>query len=87
MEQAQRSGSPAVVDRPAGERYLLLADISGYTGFMTGVEQEHGVDFSGGSPAAYGELVAGPGVAFLESREVELKGIEGSHRLFAVDLT
>ena len=42
----------------AGERYLLLADISGYTGFMSGVEQEHGVDFSGGIPAAYAVLGA-----------------------------
>ncbi len=35
------------------------------------------------------ELVAGggPGIDFLESREVELKGLEGSHRLFAVDLS
>jgi class 3 adenylate cyclase len=33
------------------------------------------------------ELVAGPGIDFLESREVELKGLDGSHRLFAVDLT
>ncbi len=34
------------------------------------------------------ELVAGggPGIDFLESREVELKGLAGSHRLFAVDL-
>ena len=32
------------------------------------------------------ELVAGPGVEFVESREVELKGLEGSHRLFALDL-
>jgi class 3 adenylate cyclase len=40
----------------AGERYLLLADISGYTGFMTGVEHEHGADFSAGIPAAYGVL-------------------------------
>jgi adenylate cyclase len=32
------------------------------------------------------ELVAGPGIEFLESREVELKGLEGSHRLFAVAL-
>ena len=32
------------------------------------------------------ELVAGPGVEFLETREVELKGLEGSHRLFAVAL-
>src|SRR5438876_7234390 len=42
----------------AGERYLLLADISGYTGFMSGVEQEHGIDFSGGIPAAYAVLGA-----------------------------
>lgn len=42
----------------AGERYLLLADISGYTGFMAGVEQEHGVDFSGGIPAGYSVLGA-----------------------------
>jgi class 3 adenylate cyclase len=40
----------------AGERYLLLADISGYTSFMTGVEHEHGADFSNGIPAAYGIL-------------------------------
>lgn len=33
------------------------------------------------------ELVAGPDIDFLESREVELKGLDGSHRLFAVDLT
>ena len=32
------------------------------------------------------ELVAGPGIAFVKSREVELKGLEGSHRLYAVDL-
>jgi len=43
-------------DAPAGERYLLLADISGYTGFMSGVEDAHGVDFSAGIPAAYAVL-------------------------------
>jgi len=32
------------------------------------------------------ELVAGSGLSFRESREVELKGLEGSHQLFAVDL-
>jgi adenylate cyclase len=32
------------------------------------------------------ELVAGTGVGFRESREVELKGLEGSHRLFVLDL-
>ena len=33
------------------------------------------------------DLVAGgPDVTFSEGREVELKGIEGLHRLFAVDL-
>ncbi|MGH2464156.1 MAG: DUF2652 domain-containing protein [Candidatus Limnocylindrales bacterium] len=45
-----------MVDPSAGERYLLLADISGYTGFMTGVEHEHGADFSAGIPAAYAVL-------------------------------
>jgi len=33
------------------------------------------------------ELVANSGVEFTESREVELKGLDGAHRLFAVDLT
>ena len=34
------------------------------------------------------ELVAGagPGIDFLESRDVELKGLDGSHRIYAVDL-
>ena len=32
------------------------------------------------------ELVAGAGVGFRESREVELKGLDGLHRLFALDL-
>ena len=32
------------------------------------------------------DLVAGPDVEFLERREVELKGLEGPHRLFALDL-
>ena len=45
-------------DPAAGERYLLLADISGYTSFMAGVEVAHGVDFSSGIPAAYAILGA-----------------------------
>ena len=44
---------PARPDPVAGERYLLLADISGYTAFLNGVEQAHGVDFSSGIPAGY----------------------------------
>ena len=56
MDQAGRSGSPAVADARAGERYLLIADISGYSGFMTGVEMAHGVDFVAGIPAAYSVL-------------------------------
>jgi class 3 adenylate cyclase len=36
-----------------GQEYLLLADISGYTGFLVGVESAHGVDFSGGIPPGY----------------------------------
>ncbi|HJU81041.1 MAG TPA: DUF2652 domain-containing protein [Acidimicrobiia bacterium] len=45
----------------AAERYLLLADISGYTAFMANVERAHGVDFSIGIPAGFtvlGELLA-----------------------------
>ena len=56
--QQHSPGRQAGPDAAAGERYLLLADISGYTGFMAGVEQEHGVDFSAGVPAAYGVLGA-----------------------------
>jgi hypothetical protein len=58
MEPAARPGSQAGTDAQAGERYLLLADISGYTGFLAGVEMEHGGDFSGGIPAAYSVLGA-----------------------------
>jgi len=58
VEQAERSAAPIGADPAAGERYLLLADISGYTGFMAGVEREHGVDFSEGIPAAYSVLGA-----------------------------
>ncbi len=57
MEQSDQAGT-AAPEPSAGERYLLLADISGYTGFMTGVEHEHGVDFSAGIPAAYAVLGA-----------------------------
>jgi class 3 adenylate cyclase len=37
-------------------RYLLLIDISGYTGFLAGVAEAHGEDFSGGLPAGYAVL-------------------------------
>jgi class 3 adenylate cyclase len=43
-------------DSSASDGYLLLADISGYTGFLTNVEQVHGVDFSGGIPAGFAVL-------------------------------
>ncbi len=42
----------------ADELYLLLADISGYTSFLAGVGEAHGVDFSEGIPAGYGLLGA-----------------------------
>ena len=58
MEHQGRSDGAPAADPAAGERYLLLADISGYTGFMTGVEHEHGADFSAGIPAAYAVLGA-----------------------------
>jgi class 3 adenylate cyclase len=44
---------PSPADPVAGPRYLLLADISGYTAFLNGVERAHGVDFSDGLPAGY----------------------------------
>ena len=40
-------------DPVAGLRYLLLADISGYTAFLNGVERDHGADFSAGLPVGY----------------------------------
>jgi Protein of unknown function (DUF2652) len=55
MDHGERAGTTGD-EASADERYLLLADITGYTGFMVGVEQEHGVDFSAGIPAAYGVL-------------------------------
>jgi class 3 adenylate cyclase len=55
MERVEPSSVP-VLDAPAGDRYLLLADISGYTSFMASVEEAHGVDFSNGIPAAYAVL-------------------------------
>lgn len=58
MKQPGRSEPAPAADPAAGERYLVLADISGYTGFMTGVEHEHGADFSAGIPAAYAVLGA-----------------------------
>jgi hypothetical protein len=58
MDPADRSVTSPDAEAAAGERYLLLADISGYTGFMAGVEVAHGVDFSAGIPAAYSILGA-----------------------------
>lgn len=52
---AQSVPSP---EAASGDRYLLLADISGYTGFMSGVERAHEIDFSGGIPVGYSVLGA-----------------------------
>jgi class 3 adenylate cyclase len=54
VDEPARSAAGAA----AGERYLLLADISGYTSFMAGVERDHAVDFRAGIPAAYSVLGA-----------------------------
>ena len=51
MDGVARSADQTDTDGGAGQRYLLLADISGYTGFMTGVEQEHGAGTGASSPA------------------------------------
>jgi len=42
----------------AEEGYLLLADISGYTNFMGGVGESHGVDFSEGVPPGFALMAA-----------------------------
>jgi class 3 adenylate cyclase len=42
----------------AEEGYLLLADISGYTNFMGGVGESHGVDFSEGIPLGFAMMGA-----------------------------
>lgn len=57
-----------------GQQYLLLADISGYTSFVVGVEDAHGVDFTDGIPPGY-ELLG----ALLDSV------LEGVKPEFAVD--
>jgi len=57
----RKSESTQLASR-AGDRYLLLADISGYTAFMASVESDHGVDFSAGIPAGFaivGKLLDG----------------------------
>jgi Protein of unknown function (DUF2652) len=50
------TASPRAVSE-ASERYLILADISGYTAFLAGIAQTHGIDFSSGVPAGY-EIIA-----------------------------
>jgi class 3 adenylate cyclase len=70
VEQHEGPRQPADADPPAGERYLLLADISGYTAFMATVDQDHGTDFSNGIPAAYG-ILAGLLSAVSEGLEPE----------------
>jgi class 3 adenylate cyclase len=44
---------PVSPSSSAGEGYLLLADISGYTGFMSGVGEAHGFDYAEGIPPGY----------------------------------
>jgi class 3 adenylate cyclase len=46
-------GGPAQPGTSIDQQYMLLADISGYTGFVAGVEEAHGVDFSDGIPPGY----------------------------------
>src|SRR5262245_49609625 len=62
----------------AAARYLVLIDISGYTGFVAGVEAAHGEDFSAGLPAGYrvlGELIQG--VVDRLAPDFELVKVEG----------
>ena len=54
--EAEASTAPRTVSE-ASERYLILADISGYTAFLAGIQETHGLDFSVGVPAGY-EIIA-----------------------------
>lgn len=45
-------------DGAGRQRYLLLADISGYTAFLASVAHRHGVDLAGGLPAGFEVLGA-----------------------------
>ena len=60
IDRAMPDSVPAATDERAAPLYLLLADISGYTSFLSGVETAHQVDLSGAMPAGYeilGELL------------------------------
>ena len=72
------------LDAMAGDRYLLLVDISGYTAFLANVERDHGVDFSAGIPAGYGVLgeLLGGIVAEVQP-EFEIAKLEGD-AVFAI---
>jgi len=62
----------------AVDRYLILVDISGYTGFLAGVEDAHGKDFRASLPAGYpilDELLQG--VVDALAPEVDLVKLEG----------
>lgn len=52
-ERVARTLSGVAGTDAAEQLYFLLADISGYTSFLNGVEVAHGVDLSGGMPAGY----------------------------------
>jgi len=81
------------VNPEAGDQYLLLADISGYTAFLASVEQAHGVDFSDGIPAGYsvlGELLGSviegvePEFAVAPAADLDDRGDETLVRLRAI---
>ena len=68
----------------AGDQYLLLADISGYTAFMAGIERDHGVDFSAGIPVGFAVLGELLGVVIEGVQpEFEVAKLEGD-AVFAV---
>ena len=70
-------------DASASDHYLLLADISGYTSFLSGVEVAHGVDFSDGIPAGYGLLGALLDSVVVAQPNFEVAKLEGD-AVFAV---
>src|SRR5436305_1471344 len=61
----------------ASERYLILADISGYTAFLAGIQETHGLDFSMGVPAGY-EIIA-------ELLDVVVRGLSPTFTLAKIE--
>ena len=84
-DDSPRSGSGSAFTRAMRSRRRTASSAPPSTMQRAWQVRRSAVRFS--SRTWFESLVANSGVQFTESREVELKGLDGAHRLFAVDLT